>query len=254
MATAPPDFFRTTKSARATVAAVTAVAVFGLALVFVAPASAVLRASLRTPARNCNEHIESALTLSIRTLDGCRAKEDLGPLQLPTNYSRLTISQQMLVVIDLERVNRGLAPVLGLTPSLNALAQKAADTDQDPAFPAGRYSVAGSIWAYAFSVIGADVGWMYDDGWGGTVTNLDCTSAVSSGCWAHRRIVLMHPGGGLVAGAGFRRLHSDSSTISAGHSYAFEIVSGYPSAHLTFSWKHELNYFRTRPGLEPRRR
>lgn len=34
---------------------------------------------------------------------------------LPSNVQRLTTAEQLFVVIDLERVDRGLAPYLGLT-------------------------------------------------------------------------------------------------------------------------------------------
>jgi hypothetical protein len=203
------------------------------------------------PARNCDARPVNALTVTIRSVDRCRARENVGRLKLPTNYHRLTVPQQMLVVVDLERVNRGLAPIVGLSRTLDSLAQQGANSETDPSFPGGGYDAAGSVWAYGWNIMGADVGWMYDDGWGRSGENLDCTSAHSSGCWAHRDIILMRGHRDLVAGGGATTIASGQLGVPPAHSYAFEILGGYSTRHLTFTWSHELRYFKVKPSVEP---
>jgi hypothetical protein len=87
--------------------------------------------------------------LTVKRLDGCRAKEGVGRLVLPSNWSALGGPQQMLVLIDLERVNRGLAPVVGLSPALDQLAAEGARTHMDPPFPSGGFEWGGGIGSVA---------------------------------------------------------------------------------------------------------
>lgn len=188
---------------------------------------------------------ERPAVLSLTNLNECRALEGVGPMVLPSNFSSLSAGDQQFVVIDLERVNRGLAPIVGLSASLNALAAKGAAVDDDPAYPTNGFVGAGALWAGASSPLGADYEWMYDDGPNGFDANADCPSSGGHYCWMHRDIILWKgTGGPLVAGAG----------ASAGNgmgSYAFEVVSGYSTAGLTFTWAHELRYFAVKPGVEP---
>ncbi|MDE3064292.1 MAG: hypothetical protein KGJ36_01300 [Acidobacteriota bacterium] len=161
----------------------------------------------------------------LRSLDAARASEGLGPLTLPTNWSSLTIPEQLFVVADLERVDRGLPPYLGLNAKLSATARAAARSGRDPLAAAGFFEARdrgtpayGSTWASGYSALGADYVWMYDDGWGGPMTpNRACTSAGAHGCWGHRDELLgadpgFNPGVGLACttcemGAGFALFH-----------------------------------------------
>lgn len=193
------------------------------------------------PAADCDARtVHPAFT--VRGLDRCRGKEGVGRLLLPSNWSALTGPQQMLVLIDLERVNRGLAPVVGLSPALDRLAAEGAQAHDDPPFPSGGFEGGGGIWFGGQSTVAADYGWMYDDGPKGLDLNEECPAAGrSSSCWLHRDIILgKGSGGALVAGGGATK-----------GSYAFEILSGYSSAGLAFTWAHELRYFAAKPGLEP---
>ena len=52
---------------------------------------------------------------SCASIDAARRREGVGPMVLPSNVQRLTTAEQLFIVIDLERVDRGLAPYLGLT-------------------------------------------------------------------------------------------------------------------------------------------
>jgi hypothetical protein len=195
------------------------------------------------PAADCDRSAPR-VSIDLSTFDACRANEGVGPLTLPANWNSLTPSQQQFVIIDLERVNRGLAPIVGLSASLSALAVGGADSDDDPAFPTGGFVGGGGIWAAAPSALQADYEWMYDDGNNGFDANVDCPSGGGSGCWLHRDIILWRGDGGpLVAGAAYLRQ-------SRYGSYAFEVLSGYSTAGLTFTWAHEVHYFATAPGVE----
>jgi hypothetical protein len=126
----------------------------------------------------------------------------------------------LLVVLDLERVGRGLPPLAGIVASLDAVAQRgtqvagdAPGTFEDPTFPAGFSLGSGTLFAYRchatgsgftcggagnpgasiaaggnINVLDADYGWMYDDGFGGS--NFDCRSPNAPGCWGHRDNIL----------------------------------------------------------------
>lgn len=161
--------------------------------------------------------------LQLRAMDAARASEGVGPLYLPTNWSSLTPVRQLFVLVDLERVDRGLAPFAGLTVALDHIAQLGASpaghpgAAVDPVLP-GSYSAgpgtalaincvpsgagytcpgAGfpgdSVAAEAMDPLAAVYDWMYEDGWGGTrstTLNADCTSAGAAKCWIHRDDIL----------------------------------------------------------------
>jgi hypothetical protein len=198
---------------------------------------------LKNPSADCDRSSPDIGSLDLHSFNTCRAKEGVGPLVLPRNWSTLTQSEQEFVLVDLERVNRGLAPIVGLSSALNNLAATGARTSADPAFPNHGMSGGGGLWAEASSPMGAMYEWMYDDGPNGYDTNMDCPPGGGSGCWLHREIILWNGHGRLVAGA---------ASGGAGNrgSYAFEVVSGYSTAGLTFTWAHELRSFATKPGLE----
>jgi hypothetical protein len=197
------------------------------------------------PAADCDRSAPR-VSITLSSLDACRADEGVGPLTLPANWNSLTPSQQQLVIIDIERVNRGLAPIVGLSASLSTLAVGGARKDDDPAFPSGGFVGGGGIWAAAPSALQADYEWMYDDGKKGFDANTECRSG-GSNCWLHRNIILWRGDGGpLVAGAAYRRQ-------SRYGSYAFEVLSGYSTASLTFTWAHELHHFAAEPRVEPLR-
>ncbi len=194
----------------------------------------------RDPASNCGA---AQGLLSLAAINACRAQENVGPLRLPSNWGALSPVDQGFVLINLERVNRGLAPIIGLSASLDQFAIAGARAGTDPSFPSGGFLGGGAIWAGAPSVVGADQLWMYADGAGGS--NLDCTAGSDAGCWGHRNIILWdRPGPPLVAGGGV-------ATAAGTASFAYIVLSGYSTANLTFSWAQELRYFPTKPGPEP---
>ncbi len=143
----------------------------------------------------CQQYVLSAI-------DAARADEGVAAMQLPSNYSSLTVPQQLFVLADLERVDRGLPPYIGLSTALDSAAQSAAAASTDPTVPSGfpagyatnlegyTLEMFGGAWAGgAANALEADYEWMYNDGWGGSLAataNVGCTSATSYGCWGHR--------------------------------------------------------------------
>jgi hypothetical protein len=199
----------------------------------------------RNPASDCDYSSVANGYWSDTNINSCRMREGVGSLTLPTNWDTLTPVEQGFVLIDLERVNRGLAPIVGLSPALNRLASNGAADGEDPAFPAGGFRGGGAIWAGAASVLAADYLWMYDDGPNGLDSNLDCASAGAPGCWGHRDIILWNNGTQpLVAGGGHAGSGGDAS-------FTYLILSGYATAGLTFTWSNELRYFSIKPTVEP---
>lgn len=196
----------------------------------------------RNPASNCDQAALGGGYGSVTNINSCRATEGVGPLTLPTNWNSLTPVEQGFVLIELERVNRGLAPIIGLSSTLNRLAADGASNGDDPPFPAGGFMGGGAIWAGTGSVLAADYLWMYDDGPNGS--NLACPSPGAPGCWGHRDIILWNRGAGpLVAGGGY-------ASSGYGGSFAYLVLSGYSTAGLTFTWSSELRYFTIKPTLE----
>ena len=183
--------------------------------------------------------------LAVAAINRARAKEHprVGSLVLPTNFRRLSPAEQTFVVINLERVDRGLRPLQGMVPAFNVLARLAAISQIDPTpsnlllqrLGAIRYR---SIWARDYGVLASDYEWMYDDGYASDATsNRDCRYAGAAGCWAHRRAILatFHGFTRLLAGVGSAR---PSSTLD---SVAAVLAGGYgPAPHFTYTWRQAL--------------
>ena len=162
---------------------------------------------------------------------------------LPSNFVNLTVPEQLFVVADLERVDRGLPPYLGLVPALNGAAQQAAVALSDPSVPSGfavatdseGYSMMGGAWAGGIqSVLAADYGWMYDDGWGGSAgatSNVACTSAAAPGCWGHRD-ELLGSDPGFNPGVGLACTNCVMGTGYASSQTSPPAANGYPSSYV----------------------
>jgi hypothetical protein len=192
-------------------------------------------------------------------IDAARAVEGIKPMILPLNWYDLSATQQLFVIADLERVDRGLPPYLGLNAALSANAQAAAVKSTDPSLasgfvvgrnPQGTFGF-GATWAEGMSPLTADYLWMYFDGWGGgpfpKTLNGDCTSATAPGCWGHRDELLgsdpgFNPGVGLHCttcemGSGF-------AVVSGHGSYTdlVELPKGAPPA-TSFTWAKDVAPF-----------
>ena len=125
---------------------------------------------------------------SLGYIDALRAADGgVVPMTLPTSFATLTPSEQLFVVANLERVDRGVAPIKGVASALDTYAQGGADNDTDPSFPP--YGAGGgSNWAGGTDILGSYSLWNYEDGPGGG--NLDCTTPTDGGCWGHRDNIL----------------------------------------------------------------
>ncbi|HEY3844899.1 MAG TPA: hypothetical protein VGL48_16740 [Acidimicrobiales bacterium] len=160
----------------------------------------------------------------------------------------LPIPEQVLILVNNERLDRGLPAVSYMTAQLNSYAQQGANAGDDPGFPttlSGGEPITwgGAIWAGGMTnVFEADYLWMYEDGWGGLASltsNIACLIPLGSGCWGHRDIIV-HPfsscnGGGaptISMGAAF------SSSGYSGGSIAAVMMStcGPPPSDVTLSW------------------
>ncbi|HMC38059.1 MAG TPA: hypothetical protein VKI19_00255 [Acidimicrobiales bacterium] len=174
---------------------------------------------------------------TLAAVNQARAAEGIGPMALPSNYRSLSAPEQLLVVLDLERVDRGLAPIAGLTPALDQDALYGARNETDPPLPAGASSAA-SIWLGGYATpLFDDFFWMYDDGPGGVSDQC---------CWAHRDAVLqLWPGsaGNVLMGAAV------TSTSQYPASAGVVVASGMQQS-TEFTWASETGYlgFSPSPG------
>jgi hypothetical protein len=160
----------------------------------------------------------------------------------------LPVAEQIFIVINQERVARGLAPVEYMTAQLDAAATAGADADNDPSFPAAlsggsKLSGGGAIWAGGItSALEADYYWMYADGWGGSAaatSNSPCTSATSAGCWGHRDVILATFSACAGGVAPTLAMGAGSTTTADGTSMAAIMVStcGAAPSDVTLSWR-----------------
>lgn len=179
----------------------------------------------------------------VADINAARALEHVRPLVLPRGYARLTGAQQVFVVTNLERVDRGLAPVSGLSATLDTRARQGAAATADPSIAGWRLGgLNGRTWtsiqATDSNALESDWLWMYQDGWSaaGYTSNVDCTSAHGSGCWGHRHNILATYPGSTVIVAG-------AAAVSKGPfvSYAELVLAGTGTApKLHYTWKQAL--------------
>ena len=138
------------------------------------------------------------------------AIEGYRPMTLPSDFGTLSPPEQLITVVNAERVSRHLPPYKAMLLSLDQDALRAANAgiDPNPSKADGNWTQYNSIWAGGYqTVLMADFDWMYNDGWGGSSSktiNVDCKSAKAKTCWGHRQVILapytLEPGDVLVAG------------------------------------------------------
>jgi hypothetical protein len=147
-------------------------------------------ASALDDSQTCNADVVPAIDNARSTL------ESLAPLSLNLSaYEAMTIPEQLFVIANLERTDRGLAPISGLTTQLDGVAQSGAAANTDPDMTSstltGGATVTSwtSLWAGGTSnPLGSDYYWMYDDG--PDSPNSECTTPSTSACWGHRDGIL----------------------------------------------------------------
>ena len=177
---------------------------------------------------------------TLQATDTARATEGLGPLALPGDYSGLTAAEQLFVLADTERVDRGLPPAVGLVDEFDQAAQTAAQYDTDPtpgAVPPGvgilRWA---SNWAENAGALGSNYSWMYDDGPGSG--NQAC--GAGSGCWGHRDNILGFSQAQLSAANGTLVMGAAEAEPPAAKPWMsdtelFAVISGHP-AYYVYTW------------------
>jgi hypothetical protein len=172
----------------------------------------------------------ACISAGVAEIDTDRAAEGLGPMTLPTNFASLDPAEQIFVITNLERVDRGLPPVAGLSSTLDSYAQQGADDGVDPSFPPDTDG-GGSLWAGSPNIFDAYQAWMYNDGWDGTgSTNEACTSPSAPLCWGHRDIILGSDPAPLLMGAAV------STNGASGGSVAVLMAGGDTGDTPYFTW------------------
>jgi hypothetical protein len=137
----------------------------------------------------------------VSAINQARAAEGLGPLALPVGFSAESLDAQMLTLVNEERVDRGLAPVKGVSGTLDAAARVGARSGNPPILPTGLAAGhSATLWSSVWSPVLADYLFLYDDGEGGV--NLDCVTHHLGPCWADRRALLANYPGPLLMGVG----------------------------------------------------
>ncbi len=146
-----------------------------------------------------------------------------------------------LVVTDIERVDRGLPPFVGLVDAFDADAQAGAHGNTDPSptqVPPGSKIIAwASNWAENGNPFGANYFYMYDDGVGSG--NVDCTTVGQAGCWGHRKNILSL--------ADYQKLYGGTLLMGAGEAYGtfannwasdteLLVLAAGPTPPLSYTW------------------
>jgi hypothetical protein len=164
----------------------------------------------QTCAHGAVDNSTSCIHDAVQAMNNARSQEGLGPIALPNSYPTLSADQQLFVVVNAERVDRGLAPLAGVTTDLDSAAQSGADNRSDPApsppgYAGTSWEEDSTEWSGVTQAIGAVYYWMYVDGWGGsaaTTYNVDCKGPADNNCWNHRAGLLdtFKPGQNLSFG------------------------------------------------------
>jgi hypothetical protein len=145
------------------------------------------------PPNSPNDTSAACTNSALYNIDVGRIAEGLGPMYLPTNWASLTLPEQNLAIVNLERTARGLPSEYGLVNCMNADAQTSSNTGNDPVdtcpAPYGGLGIPyKGNWANIGTALQADFYLVYDDGLGSP--NVKCTAADQSGCWGHRENLL----------------------------------------------------------------
>jgi hypothetical protein len=121
------------------------------------------------------------------------ASEGLKPMVLPSNFDSLSRIEQLFILVNEARVERGLTPIYGIASDLQASTLSAAKQFADPnpqSLPPGAQGSWLSDWADGPSTTDNFFAWMYDDGPGQYDYNLACPSSGGGGCWGHRKSII----------------------------------------------------------------
>ncbi len=180
----------------------------------------------------------ACIDAALAAINHAHALEGVRPMVLPAGFAQLSVPNQLFVAVNLERVDRGLAPFGGLTVALDKNAQRGANDANDPPDAGPAYVLEDAEWAGGSSNgLDAVYGWMYDDGYDSG--NLDCMHRGAPGCWGHRKGILDDFGSGanLVMGAALDATGDTHRGDSGGTSMAVTLtVADAPARSFTYSW------------------
>jgi hypothetical protein len=180
------------------------------------------------------------LRITLDAIDGARASEGLRPMVLPANLGHLTVAEQVFVVVDRERVDRGLAPFTGLTVPLDTDALQGAEAARLPARPGKGYGSVATEWiGDVDNGLDADFEWVYHDGPDSGVPG--CSASKTAGCWFDRHLLLGHLGSqDLVMGAAYDPTGDTSSEDRGGSSLAAVLATSSHAGNDAYTWKQAL--------------
>jgi hypothetical protein len=135
------------------------------------------------------DNLPPCLAVTLQAIDNARNSEGLKAMVLPADFPTLPFGEQLLLIVDRERVDRGLAPVVGLSGALDAAAAASAPSSAPPAKVGSAFFEVETDWVGdTDNALDVDYQWMYDDGPGSGTAN--CSHNGDSGCWVDRNILL----------------------------------------------------------------
>ncbi len=182
------------------------------------------------------------------------AREGVKALRLPSNWLALTAVQQMFVIINFERIDRGYPAFIGPNSVLKADAVKSLKTQTIstnlPDFKVATIRNAPAIgqnYGFGSNVLGVDYVFFYDDGIGGWEQNGNqCPRASSTKCWATRDGLLgydaaTHSGSG-VGCTKCQMGIADAPLVNPRVFFIIDAQSAGPPPATTFTWAEERKY------------
>lgn len=212
------------------------------------------------------DHWGACNNILLAAINAAQSGEHLRGFTLPSNFLRLNPAEQLFVWVNLERVSRGVPPLVGLSPYLSASASNALKKGQAPPFQKaygpvrvgveltevspGSYTESyewsafeggGSAMPMAGGLVFA---LMYQDGWGGPsfgpfgkTMNYACKSPKAAGCWVDRDNLL-----GLSTGTSCSDCIAGAGWTGTGlHAYSLLLVRPvqFPTP-LNFTWDADV--------------
>jgi hypothetical protein len=186
----------------------------------------------------CNSNVVLAINNARATL------ENMSSLSLNLSaFETMTVPEQLFVIANLERTDRGLSPLAGLTTQLDNVAQTGAADNGDPDLTSSTLTGGatvnswGSNWGGGTSnALGSDYYWMYDDG--PNSSNGSCTTSSAAACWGHRDNILGTFTNSCTQAEQYMGAGDTASGSTYGPSFAEIIVGacGATPSDVVFTW------------------
>jgi hypothetical protein len=180
---------------------------------------------------------KKCIDAAVYYLDKARSRVHLPPYALPANFPSLPPPKQLFILVNLDRIQYGLPPILGMTPQLDHDALVSGiwpGDDPHPSHTTG-LKVWWPGWAGAFhNAPMAYETWVWNDGLG--ATNPRCTRSDHSRCWGHRHSVLWRYGSNAAMGAAA----GSDSHHHRGYTYLFVGGNATYKPHYNYTWKQAV--------------